>query len=448
MKSVVKDADRQKSGLCLIMDAQGQIIKRYENCFTPALHIYWPIAVALGDGIYIEDSNGKRYLDFSSGLAVLNIGHSHPRVTKAVCLQLDKYVHTGGVYYSETVASAAERLISVTPSGLDMLFFSNSGAEAVEGALKLARFVSGRPGIISFTGGFHGRTLGAVSVTTSTAKYRNRYHPLLPAVYHSPTPYCFRCPSGREPGICESACFENLKDILRQQISPEEVAACIIEPVLGEGGYSPAPPAFLKKLRNLCDEHGILLIFDEVQSGMGRTGNWFAADHYGITPDIMTIAKGIASGFPLSAVVSTKKIMEQWLPGAHGTTFGGNPVACAASLATIAVIEEDKLLAKSRLLAELAMARLKRLAVQNPAIGDVRGIGLMIGIEFVTETGAPNREACQKVLDFCLEKGLILINCGPERHIIRFIPPLIVTEAELDTALAILEDGVTTLISH
>lgn len=429
------------------MDLQEEIIKRYENCFTPALHIYWPIAVARGDGVYIEATDGKRYLDFSSGLAVLNIGHSHPRVTGAVRLQLDKYVHTGGVYYSETVAAAAERLISVTPAGLDMLFFSNSGAEAVEGALKLARFVTRRPGIISFTGGFHGRTLGAVSVTTSMARYRSRYHPLLPSVYHSPTPYCFRCPAGRKPEACDNACFENLEEILRQQISPEEVAACIIEPVLGEGGYSPAPPAFLRKLRGLCDEHGILLIFDEVQSGMGRTCNWFAADHYGITPDIMTVAKGIASGFPLSAVVATSKIMGKWLPGAHGTTFGGNPVACAASLATIAVIDEEKLLEKSRLLAERAMTRLRNMAGRHPAIGDVRGIGLMIGIEFVSGTGAPDREACQKVLDFCLGKGLILINCGPERHIIRFIPPLIVTEAELDTALDILEEGVATLIS-
>jgi 4-aminobutyrate aminotransferase len=428
------------------MDEQDRIIKIYENCFTPALHIYWPIAIKRGDRVYVEATNGKRYLDFSSGLAVLNIGHSHPRVMEAVRLQLEKYVHTGGVYYSEIVASAAERLISVTPPGLDMLFFSNSGAEAVEGALKLARFVSGRPGFISFTGGFHGRTLGAVSITTSSSKYRNRYHPLLPAVYHSLSPYCFRCPSGRKPETCGSECFDNLKDMLKQQISPEEVAACIIEPVLGEGGYSPVPHSFLQKLRNLCDKHGILLIFDEVQSGMGRTSNWFAADHYGITPDIMTVAKGIASGFPLSAVVATRKIMERWLPGAHGTTFGGNPVSCAASLATIAVIEEEKLLEKSRLLADRAMERLKRLARLNPSIGDVRGIGLMIGIEFITKTGAPYREAVQKVLDYCLGKGLILINCGSERHIIRFIPPLNTTEAELDTALAILEEGVTTLL--
>jgi 4-aminobutyrate aminotransferase len=427
------------------MDEQKDIVKRYENCFTPALHLYWPLVIERGDGVYVEATDGKKYLDFSSGLAVLNIGHSHPRVLDAIRIQINRYVHTGGVYYSETVASAAERLISVTPPGLDMLFFSNSGAEAVEGALKLARFVSGRQGIISFTGGFHGRTLGAISVTTSTASYRNRYHPLLPSVYQSPYPYCFRCPFQQTPDSCECACFEYLKSILQRQIGPEDVAACIVEPVLGEGGYSPAPPVFLRKLRELCNEHGILLIFDEVQSGMGRTGNWFAADHYGISPDIMTVAKGIASGFPLSALVSTKNIMEKWQPGAHGTTFGGNPVSCAASLATINVIEEEKLLEKSRLLADQAMARLNCLAGLNPAIGDVRGIGLMIGIEFVTEAGAPYREACQKVLDFCLGKGLILINCGPERNIIRFIPPLTTTVFQLDTAMTILEEGVTTI---
>jgi 4-aminobutyrate aminotransferase len=424
------------------MKTESQIIKSYEDCFTPAWHIYYPIAIKRGDRVYVEATNGKKYLDFSSGLAVLNIGHSHPRVTEAVKQQLKKYVHTGGIYYSETVASAAQRLISVTPPGLDMLFFSNSGAEAVEGSLKLARFVTGRPGIISFTGGFHGRTLGAVSVTTSTAKYRNRYHPLLPAVYHSPSPYCFRCPFKRNPETCGSACFDHLKDILKQQISPEEVAACIIEPVLGEGGYSPSPPSFLQKLRNLCDDHGILLIFDEVQSGMGRTSNWFAADHYGIIPDILTVAKGIASGFPLSAVVAKRKFMEMWPTSAHGTTFGGNPVSCAASLATIEAIEEENLLEKSRILAEQAMERLKQLAWQNPLIGDIRGIGMMIGIEFITRTGEPHREACQKVLDYCLEKGLILINCGGERNIIRFIPPLNTTEAELDRALTILEGGV------
>ncbi len=428
------------------MVTQEEIVKRYENCFTPALHLYYPIAIARGEGPYVEATDGRRYLDFSSGLAVLNIGHSHSRVTEAVKKQLEQYVHTGGVYYSETVAAAAERLISVTPPGLDMLFFSNSGAEAVEGALKLARFVTSRPGIISFTGGFHGRTLGAVSVTTSTAKYRRRYHPLLPAVYHSPSPYCFRCPARATPASCDTFCFENLKQIMERIISPEEVAACIIEPVMGEGGYAPAPPLFLQKLRQLCDDHGILLIFDEVQSGVGRTANWFAADHYGIVPDIMTVAKGIASGFPLSAVVAKREQMEKWPAGAHGTTFGGNPVSCAASLATLAVIDEERLLEKGALLAKEAMTRLTSLARRKPAIGDVRGIGLMIGIELVTETGAPDQRACQKLLDFCLAKNLILINCGVDRNVIRFIPPLIVSEKELDKALSILEEGAERLL--
>ncbi|HEX9080520.1 MAG TPA: aminotransferase class III-fold pyridoxal phosphate-dependent enzyme, partial [Desulfuromonadaceae bacterium] len=328
------------------MARQEEIITKYTKYFTPALHLYWPVAIARGHGAYVEGVDGRRYLDFSSGLAVLNIGHSHPRVLEAVKAQLESHVHTGGVYYSGVVADAAERLVSVTPPGLDMLFFSNSGAEAVEGALKLARFVTGRPGIIAFTGAFHGRTLGAVSVTTSTARYRNRYHPLLPGVFHAPSPSCFRCPYGSARDSCETACFENLLELLKRQISPEEVAACIIEPVLGEGGYYPAPAAFLKRLRRLCDEHGILLIFDEVQSGMGRTCSWFAADHYGIAPDVMTVAKGIASGFPLSAVVAKRELMEKWPSGAHGTTFGGNPVSCAASLATIAAIQEERLLEK------------------------------------------------------------------------------------------------------
>jgi 4-aminobutyrate aminotransferase len=425
------------------MEINGAVIKeRYDRCFTPALHLYWPIAIKRGDGVYVESTEGRRYIDFSSGLAVLNIGHSHPRVIEAVRSQLGEYVHTGGVYYGEIVAAAAERLLSVTPAGLDMLFFSNSGAEAVEGALKLARFATARQGIISFVGGFHGRTLGAVSLTTSTARYRKRYHPLLPSVYHSPYPYCFRCPFQRTAENCEFACFDQLKNILRHQIDPEEVAACIIEPVLGEGGYYPAPPPFLKKLRDLCDDHGILLIFDEVQSGMGRAGNWFAADHYGVTPDIMTVAKGIASGFPLSALVAKREIMSKWPAGAHGTTFGGNPVSCAASLATIAVIDEERLLDKSRRLADRAMSRLNTLAGLSPAIGDVRGIGLMIGIEFVTESGAADWGRCDMVLDFCQENGLILINCGRERNVIRFIPPLTTTEAELDAAISILEKGV------
>ena len=428
------------------MATEGERIREiYSNYFTPALHLYWPIAVRRGEGIYVESTEGKRYMDFSSGLAVLNIGHRHPRVIESVEAQMGKYLHTGGVYYGGIVAEAAERIVSITPPGLDMIFFGNSGAEAVEGALKAARFVTGRQGIIAFLGGFHGRTLGAVSVTTSSAMYRKNYHPLLPSVFHSPYPLCFRCPFGLSPDKCGIKCFSCLENILSNQIDPGEVAACIIEPVLGEGGYSPAPTEFLRRLRALCDDHGIYLIFDEVQSGMGRTGNWFAAAHYGVIPDLITVAKGIASGFPLSAVVGKRGIMERWPEGAHGTTFGGNPVSCAASLATIDVIDEDALLEKSRRMAERAMRRLRIMAGYSPSIGDIRGIGPMIGIEFVSKGGEPDRESCERVMEYCIQNGLILINCGPDRNIIRLIPPLITEEDELDKGITILEEGISKL---
>jgi len=427
------------------MPSNDQTLTRAARVLTPALHLYHPITIAKGSGLSIEADDGKRYLDFSSGLAVLNVGHNHPRVLAAVRSQLDLYVHSGGVYYSETTVAAAERLTAITPKGLDMLFFSNSGAEAVEGALKLARYVTGRQGIVSFTGAFHGRTLGALSVTTSSARYRKNYHPLLPSVYQAPYPYCFRCPFRQLPESCKLLCFSFLEEMMARQLYPEEVAAIIIEPFLGEGGYAPAPEPFLVALRKLCDRHGILLVFDEVQSGIGRTGRWFAGDLHGIVPDILTVAKGIASGFPLSAVVATEKLMNKWPSGAHGTTFGGNPVACAAAIATIQVIEEEGLLAKAAAGGERALARLAELAEKYPAIGDVRGFGYMIGVEFVTKGGAADADACRKVLEHCLAQGLILINCGLERNVVRFIPPLIVTDAEMGMALDIFEQAVQAL---
>jgi 4-aminobutyrate aminotransferase len=421
------------------------IVRRAAKVFTPALHVYYPITIAKAEGIYIHSTTGEKYMDFSSGLAVLNIGHNHPRVLEAVRNQLQRCVHTGGIYFNETTVTAAEHLVSITPDGLDMLFFSNSGAEAVEGALKLARFTTVRQGIISFTGAFHGRTLGALSVTSSSARYRQNYHPLLPSVYQVPYPNCFRCTFRCERGACGLRCLEYLVEFMEREISPEEVAAIIIEPVMGEGGYYPAPRDFMVALRELCTRQGILMIADEVQSGMGRTGKWFGIEHHGVVPDIMTVAKGIASGFPLSAVVSTPELMNRWPSGAHGTTFGGNPVSCAASIATIEVIRDEKLLDRSSAIGDAALARLRELAVGHPLIGSVRGYGYMIGIEFVDERGEPAGDACQKVLDYCLKKGLILIGCGMERNVIRFIPPLIATEEEVEKGLDILEAGVKSL---
>jgi 4-aminobutyrate aminotransferase len=427
------------------MKKSDHVIRRAENVFTPALHMYYPITIKSAKGIHVISDTGRKYMDFSSGLAVLNIGHNHPRVLEAVRNQLLHCIHTGGIYYNETTVVAAERLVSVTPDGLDMLFFSNSGAEAVEGALKLARYVTGRQGIISFTGAFHGRTLGALSVTTSSARYRKNYHPLIPSVYQVPYPYCFRCAFGCKPDACNLRCLEFLKEIMEREISPDEVAAIIFEPVLGEGGYFPAPCEFVTGLRDLCTKHGILLIADEVQSGIGRTGKWFAVENSGLTPDIMTTAKGIASGMPLSAVVSTHVLMEKWPSGAHGTTFGGNPVSCAASIATIDVIREEGLLERASALGESTLERLREFADVHPSIGSIRGYGFMIGIEFVKDNGDPDREACDKVLEHCLNKGLILINCGLERNVIRFIPPLIVSDIEMEMGLDIFEEGLKTL---
>ncbi|MFA7404531.1 MAG: aspartate aminotransferase family protein [Pelobacteraceae bacterium] len=418
------------------------IIERSNRVFTPAFHFYHKIAIEKGVGCSVTDVEGKSYLDCASGLGALNIGHNHPRVMAAVTRQLPLFGHTGGIYYNETTVAAAELLTSITPPGLDRLFFSNSGAEAVEGAIKLARYVTGRQGIIAFGGAFHGRTLGALSLTSSNARYRERYAPLLPSIYHAPYPVCRHCPFGCPAEGCDLGCLAYLEEMLRRYVSPQEVAAIIIEPVLGEGGYVPAPARFLNGLRRLCDQHGILLIFDEVQSGMGRCGEWFAAQLYGVTPDILTVAKGIASGFPLSAVVSRGELMDQWPTWAHGTTFGGNPVSCAAAIATIEAIREDGLLARCRELGSATLDRLRAFQAHHPLVGDVRGRGLMIGVELTGADGTPDGTACGKVLEACLQQGLIVINCGPERNIIRLIPPLTISAAELGQALDILERAI------
>lgn len=414
-----------------------EIVQRALAVLAPPSHHFYPISIVKGEGTSVISKDGKRYLDFSSGLAVLNLGHNHPRVIEAVREQLGNFVHTGGVYYSETTVAAAEELVSVTPAGLDMLFFGNSGAEAVEAALKLARFTSNRQAIISCSGAFHGRTLGALSVTSSSSAYRRRYHPLLPSVYQVSYPACFDCPSGLTPDACGTRCLEEISRLFEHQVHPEEVCAIIMEPFLGEGGYYPAPMNYLRGVRSICDEYGILLIFDEVQSGIGRTGKWFCCDHAAVLPDIMTVAKALASGFPLGAVVASKELMQRWDPSAHGTTFGGNPVSCAAALATLQVIKEDGLLAAGQLAGARALTYLQGLAMQNPAIGDVRGFGCMIGVELVDEAGAPNSRLCADLIQECQDKGLIVIGCGLKRNVVRFIPPLTVSSEEMEQALDI-----------
>src|SRR3989344_304787 len=418
------------------------LITRAKKLFTPALIFHTGIVVKKAEGLYVESTDGKRYMDFSSCLATTNIGHCPPLVVRAVKRQLDEIIHSGCIFRYSSEIELADKLKQITPGKLNMFFFSNSGAEAVEGAIKLARFVTRRQGIIAYTGAFHGRTMGAVSLTTSTAKYRRNYHPLLPSVFRAPYPYCYRCFLGQQPDTCNMDCFGYLKKMLRHEINPDEVAAIIIEPVLGEGGYAVPPADYLKELRKLCTEYGILLIADEVQTGFGRTGKWFACEHFDVVPDIMTIAKGIASGFPLSAVVSTKEIMSRWMPGAHGTTFGGNPVSCAAGIATIETIVKDRLLENAARVGKHALLYLKDMQKRYPVMGDVRGLGLMIGIEIVKKDKSPDREFLKKVLNRCYKKGLILIECGIDKNIIRFMPPLITTMKEMEKALKIFEKAV------
>ncbi|MBI5887161.1 MAG: aspartate aminotransferase family protein [Deltaproteobacteria bacterium] len=416
-------------------------IKKAKKHLTPALVFHTEIIAEKAEGIYVFGADGARYMDFSSGLAVTNVGHCHPAVVKAAKGQLDRLIHAGCIYYNESEALLAVKLSHITPEGIDMFFFSNSGAEAVEGAIKLARCATGRQGIIAFTGGFHGRTMGALSLTASNAKYRKHYHPLLPSVFHAPYPYCHRCFLGKKRDTCSTDCLQYLKDILRHQIAPEEVACVIIEPVLGEGGYSAAPPDYMKMLKELCEKEGILFIADEVQSGFGRTGKWFACEHSGIRPDIITMAKGIASGFPLSAVGAPHAIMRKWPPGAHGTTFGGNPVSSAAACATIDVIVKEGLLENAAKTGGYALRRLKAMQKKHPFISDVRGLGLMIGVEICEEDGSPGTGRMKEVLKRCLKKGLIIIECGIDKNVARLMPPLTVNEAEMAKALDIFEEA-------
>jgi 4-aminobutyrate aminotransferase len=416
-------------------------ISRAKGVLTNALVIHTGILATKAERIYVEDASGKRYMDFTSGLATANIGHNHPAVVRAIKKQAEDLIHSGCIFYYEPLVLLAERLKEVTPPGLDMFFFANSGAEAVEGALKLARSSTGRQGIVAFTGGFHGRTFGSMSITTSSMRYRRSYQPFVPSVYHSPYPYCFRCFFGQKPGTCNMDCYEHLERLFKHLIPPDEVACVVIEPELGEGGYVVPPAEFLKRLRELCNRWNILMIFDEVQAGMGRTGKWFASEHFGVVPDIMTIAKGIASGMPLSAISSRKEIMEKWPKGAHGTTFGGNPVSCAAAIATIEAMKGEGLLDNALRMGGHAMKRLLEMQKRFRSIGDVRGLGLMIGIEFVRDGVLPDTEGLRKVMDFCLDRGLILLECGVDKNIIRLAPPLVVNKEEMDAGLDIMEDA-------
>lgn len=411
----------------------------------PSFSTDWPLLPAVrAEGSYLYTADGRRYLDFTSGIAVTNVGHGHPKVLAAAREQMEKFSHSAvGITLHEPLLKLTQALIEVMPKGMEMFFFGNSGAEAIEGALKLARYVTGRPGIIAFEGSFHGRTYGAASVTSVKSKYRNHYEPFVPGVYFAPFAYPYRCPLGSDDQAVISWSVRGIQNLFDRLIPPSQVAAILVEPVQGEGGYVVPPAGFLPALRQICDQHGILLIVDEVQTGFGRTGEMFAAQVFGVRPDIMAIAKGIANGFPLSATVASRELMSQWLPGAHGTTFGGNPIACAAALATLEVIREEKLLENCRNMGTRLLKGMQQFQKKYPFIGDVRGLGLMLAMEMIVpgEEKTPNPEAAMAVLNNALERGLIAYMAGLQGQVIRLIPPLNVTGEQVDEALAILEDS-------
>lgn len=411
----------------------------------PSFSADWPLLpVERADGAYLYTTDGKRYLDFTSGIAVTNVGHGHPKVLAAARAQMEKFSHSAvGITLHEPLLQLTQALTGVMPTGMEMFFFGNSGAEAVEGALKLARYVSGRPGIIAFEGGFHGRTYGAASVTSVKSKYRNHYEPFVPGVYFAPYAYPYRCPWGEDDESTIAWSLAGIQTLFDRLIPPSQVAAMLVEPVQGEGGYVVPPAGFLQALRRICDEHNILLILDEVQTGFGRTGEMFAAQVFNVRPDIMAIAKGIANGFPLSATVASRELMDRWLPGAHGTTYGGNPIACAAALATLEVIREENLLENCRIMGEKLLHGMQQFKDSYPFIGQVRGLGLMLAMEMVLpELGkTPNPQAATAVLENCLERGLVGYMAGLHGQVVRLIPPLNVTDQQVEEALSILADS-------
>ncbi|MBV8527995.1 MAG: aspartate aminotransferase family protein [Candidatus Dormibacteraeota bacterium] len=415
--------------------------EREAELLSPAYHRYTDLVVDHAEGTHLYTVDGRDVLDFGCGIGVTNLGHLNPEVTRAVHAQVDKLWHTSVTTYNPKMIEAAEVLVSVMPEGLNRVFFNNSGAEAVEGAIKLARAATGRTDLIAFAGAFHGRTYGALSLTASKARYRAAAGPLLAGVHHARYPYCYRYCSHGPGERCSIAEGDELRLMLATSAPPQNVAAIVVEPVLGEGGYVVPPPSFLPMLRNLCDEHGMLLIADEVQSGFGRTGRTFAFEHFGVTPDIVTLAKGLGNGMPIGATVARDEVMRAWSPGDHGTTYGGNAVACAAAIAVIETLSRDGLCARAARLGAAVMDRMRALQRDVAELGDVRVLGLMIGLEF-TRDGRPAADLVARITADALHRGVLLLTCGTDDNVIRLIPPLTVTEDELAAGVDALEASI------
>jgi 4-aminobutyrate aminotransferase len=414
------------------------ILDRDSKVVSPSYPRDYPFVMSHGRGVEVWDVDDNRFLDFAAGIAVCGTGHSHAQVVQAVKDAADRFLHISSDYWHEGQVRLGEKIAELDPLQEPVMsFFTQSGTESVEGAVKLARQVTGRSRFIGFLGGFHGRTMGSLAFTSSKYTQQSGFFPTMPGVTHVPYPNSYRpLLTGDDQG---QAVLDYIEHVLFEaNVPPKEVAAFLVEPILGEGGYIVPPDSFLPGLRELCDRYGILLIFDEVQSGVGRTGRMFAGQHWDVAPDIMTLAKGLGSGLPIGLIVAKKKIMEKWPRGAHGNTFGGNPICCAAALATLDLVEREYA-GNAAEVGDYFMGRLRELQTRHEVIGDVRGKGLMIGIELVTDqtSRAPARELCDAVLHRAFHNGLILLSCGTST--VRFMPPLMITRNHVDEAMTILE---------
>ena len=418
------------------------LIKRDSAVISPSYPRGVPFVMDHGKGTEVWDVDGNRFLDFAAGIAVVSTGHSHPKVVKAIQEQAEKFIHISSDFYHEKWIALAEKLDEIAPFGEEaQSFMTNSGTEAVETAIKLARYHSGRTNFIGFTGAFHGRTMGAVTFTASKTTYHRGFYPLMNGVVHAPFPNPYRPILERRSGedYGETVVRYIDEEVFGHIVPADEVAGILVESIQGEGGYIVPPPGFFPALRELCDKNNILLIADEVQSGMGRTGKWWAIEHFDVEPDIITAAKGIASGMPLGACIARDSVMD-WPRGSHGNTFGGNPLCCAAALATIDLIENEYL-ENAATVGQYTLDALSEIMPRHPSIGDVRGIGLMIGVEFVKDrkSKVPADELCNRVVDLAFERGLILLSCG--KSVIRIAPPLNISQAEVDEGLKIFEEA-------
>ena len=426
--------------LARMTDDARTIQERSTAILSPILGRYYQQAWVKGEGHRLYDSDGNAYLDFANGIAVTSLGHAHPRVNAAIHAQVDELIHVcNGLGHLDPVTTLAEMIVDELPDELDTVYFANSGAEVVDAAMKMARRATGRTHIIAFSGAFHGRTYGATSITSSSLNYRSGYDPMLPDVHIAPFPNAYRDFDGDEERA-SAVCLEHLERMFAEQIQPARTAAFIIEPVQGEGGYVPAPMAFLKGLRELATKHGVLLIMDEVQSGYGRTGRMWAFEHADIVPDVVLSAKAIANGMPLAALITPRELQERWGLGAHGSTYGGNPVCCAAGIAVLEVMREEGLVANAAERGAELSAGLKALQLEDARIGDVRGPGLMIGVEMIKDPAAPDVALGSAMSQACAERGLLVLTCGAG-NVVRWIPPLDVARPEIEEALGIFQEA-------